>query len=237
LSILDRFPKTRPELPEAYRKIYEAHYLRNREGRYATTSFSQRLEGWMHRKVAADVAGGGQRATTLEIGAGTLNQLRYEPPGAMYDIVEPFTALFERSAELTRVRHVYRDISEVPAVSRYDRITSVATFEHIPDLPSVVAAAARRLSAAGHLRVAIPGEGTILWTLGTRITGLEFKRRYGLDYAVLMNYEHVNTAAEIEAVLEHYFASCRCSVFGVSRALAFYRFYDCSRPRTVSGGS
>jgi SAM-dependent methyltransferase len=227
-NILKKYPKKRIDLPEAYRKIYNQHYLSNREGKYKTTSLSQKLEAWMHRKVAADLRSFNNRISTLEIGAGTLNQLRYEDLSSQdYDIVEPFRELFEGSPELKNIRKVYADINEVPAVPGYDRITTIATFEHIMDLPAVVAKAASLLKPDGHLRVAIPNEGTIMWTLGTKITGYEFKKKYGLDYRVLMRYEHVNTADDIEELLEYFFGHVRCSVYGLSRGLAFYRFYDC----------
>lgn len=228
-TVLDKFPKHRPALPSEYAKIYEQHYLSNRRGRYKTTSLSQKLEAWMHRKVAADLAVGGNPAT-LEVGAGTLNQLAYEPAVERYDIVEPFRALFDGSAHLKRVRHTYDDISEAYQSAPYDRITSVAVFEHIVDLPIVVAHAALLLAPDGHLRTAIPNEGTFLWRLGTMVTGYEFRMRYGLDYEVLMRFEHLNGAAEIEDVLKEFFGRMRCSVLGVSRGIAFYRFYDCSSP-------
>jgi len=227
-------------LPERYRQIYLDHYIRNREGGYRTTSLSQRLEGWMHRQVAADVAPstparsgrepGDRPLATLEIGAGTLNHLRHEPPVGPYDIVEPFGELFAESDQLARVRHRYSDIAEIPANVRYDRINSIAAFEHIVDLPPVVARAALLLEEGGALRVGIPNEGTLLWALGTRVTGFEFKRRYGLDYQVLMRYEHVATADEIEAVLRHFFGSVACRVLGLNRVLAVYRFLECRRP-------
>jgi hypothetical protein len=232
-NILKKFPKERIELPEEFRKIYNQHYLNNREGKYKTTSLSQKLEAWMHRKVAADVQNGKGNVTTLEIGAGTLNQLEYETgKSKVYDIVEPFKELFEGSERLKGVTKIYADISEIEAGKTYDRITTIATFEHIMDLPFVVASAAKLLNANGHLRVAIPNEGTIMWKLGTKITGREFRNKYGLDYQVLMKYEHVNTAADIEAVLDYFFESTRCSVFGISKGLAFYRFYDCSGVKT-----
>jgi hypothetical protein len=230
MSILDKFPKQRTELPEAYRMIYNTHYLSNREGKYKTTSLSQKLESWMHRKVAGDLKHMESTCSTMEIGAGTLNQLHYEREGLPYDIVEPFRKLFENSPLLSRVQTVYIDIAEIPEGRKYDRITSTATFEHIMDLPFVVASAGMHLNDGGHLRVAIPNEGTVLWTLGTKITGCEFRKRYGLDYRILMQYEHVNTADEVEEVLHYFFGSCRCSVLGLSRGLAFYRFYDCSEP-------
>lgn len=232
MTILDKFPKKRMVLPEAYQKIYNSHYLSNREGKYKTTSLSQKLESWMHRKVAEDLKFSKNKPSTLEIGAGTLNQLKYEQEGLPYDIVEPFKELFDGSPYLSRIQHVYNDICDVPSNNRYDRITSIATFEHIMDLPFVVATAATLLKPEGHLRIAIPNEGTIMWTLGTKVTGYEFKKKYGLEYSTLMQYEHVNTAHDIEQVLEYFFDDCKCSVYGVSRAFAFYRFYDCSGIRT-----
>ena len=228
MSILNKFPKERIELPEAYQKIYEQHYLSNREGKYKTTSLSQKLESWMHKKVAADIKDSSDPRSTLEIGAGTLNQLHFEERVGNYDIVEPFKELYEDSPLLSRVDQIYADISEIPADKKYDRITTIATFEHIMDLPFVVAHAANHLHEGGTLRVAIPNEGTIMWRMGTMVTGAEFKKKYGLDYQVLMRYEHVNTAADIEGVLKYFFHHAKCSVFGVSKGLAFYRFYECS---------
>ncbi len=228
-SVLDKFPKKRIELPEAFQKIYNQHYLSNREGKYKTTSLSQKLESWMHKKVAEDVVRSKEQFSTLEIGAGTLNQLKYEPTQEAYDIVEPFNELFEGSALLKNIRTVYKDIQDVKK-TKYDRITTIATFEHIMDLPFVVAKAATFLNELGHLRVAIPNEGTIMWKLGTQVTGFEFKKKYDLDYQILMHYEHVNTADDIEQVLNYFFKSVNCSVFGISKGLALYRFYDCANP-------
>jgi hypothetical protein len=174
-----------------------------------------------------DLEGENRQCATLEIGAGTLNHLAYEPAVSPYDIVEPCKDLYQGSPWLRRVRTVYPDIGEVPETIGYDRIVSIATFEHIVNLPGVAAAAALRLRPGGCLRVGIPNEGTILWRLGTRLTGYEFRQRYGLDYRVLMQYEHVNTAREIEAVLGCFFRDLKCRVFGLSRGLAFYRFYLC----------
>jgi len=174
-SILDKFPKKRIELPETFQKIYNQHYLSNREGKYKTTSLSQKLESWMYKKIAEDVAGGNQKLSTLEIGAGTLNQLKYEPAQEAYDIVEPFKALLEGSSLLKNIRKVYDDINDINNI-KYDRITTIATFEHIVDLPLIVAKAALLLNKKGHLRVAMPNEGTIMWKLGAMVTGYEFKK-------------------------------------------------------------
>ena len=228
-DILSKFPKKRIELPEAYQKIYAEHYLINREGKSKTTSLSQKLEHWLHKKVAKDTVGKSDYST-LEIGAGTLNQLDFEEVKGPYDIVEPFKELFEGSPKLKNIRNIYDDIGEIKD-QKYDRITSIAVFEHIMDLPVVVAKAALLLNEGGCLRTSIPNEGTIMWALGTKITGRDFKKRYNLDYKVLMQYEHVNTSDDIEQVLDYFFERTKRSVYGLSKGLAFYRFYEHKKPR------
>lgn len=230
MSVLENFPKTRPPLPPEFQEIYAAQYKENRNGGSAASGLAQRLESWMHRKVAAD-AGADFTGSTLEIGAGTLNQIKYEKHGGIYDIVEPFRALYEGSPDLERVTTVYSDIAEIPEGTRYDRIISVATFEHLCALPAVIARCGRMLHEGGSLRCGIPSEGTILWKLGyTMTTGLEFKRKYGLDYETLMRHEHVNTAREIEAVLRYFFADLQSRSFGLAKALSLYQFYACRKP-------
>jgi hypothetical protein len=228
-SILDRYPKQRPPLPQRHRDIYERHYVANRTAAYRTTTVSSRLEAWMHRRVAADARDGNPGAT-LEIGAGTLNHLPHEPTTAPYDVVEPFARLLAESPTRHRIRHVYPALEDVPGGHRYRRIVSIATFEHLTDLPAIVAGCGLLLAADGVLRVGIPNEGTILWRLGTAVTGGEFRLRYGLDYQTLMRHEHVNTADEIEAVLRCCFGSVRTAVCGIHRRIALYRFLECRRP-------
>ncbi|MBF0619274.1 MAG: class I SAM-dependent methyltransferase [Candidatus Omnitrophica bacterium] len=230
--MFEQFPKQRPELPPIYREIFQKHYLENREGLSRGSSLTRRMEAWMHQAVARDVCGLSGDLSTLEIGAGTLNHLPYENNVRVYDAIEPNEALVKALPERRgKVRDCYRDIFEVPSGRSYGRVISIATFEHLTDLPAVVARAGMLLKDGGSLRVAIPNEGRWPWTLGYRLTnGLEFRLRYKLDYDVIMKHEHVNTADEIEVVLRHFFADIRCRVFGLTRGLSFYRFYECRMP-------
>ncbi len=231
--MFDNFPKKRPPLPEEIKNIYKAHYKLNRKGETKVTSLSKKMESWMHKQIAKDVVKNQDiQKSTLEIGAGTLNQLQYEPMVEIYDIIEPFQDLFKNSPYLKRIRNVYKDISDIPADSRYDRITSVATLEHICNLPLVVAKSAILLKKEdGTFCVSIPSEGTFFWTLGWKLTtGIEFKLKYGLDYGILMKHEHVNTAKEIEEVLEYFFRNITCKVFGISKEISLYRYYQCKNP-------
>jgi hypothetical protein len=216
-----QFPKQRPPLPEPYAGLYAAAVRANRRGETAAALLSRWMESWMHRQVARDLACDRRPRNTLEIGAGTLNQLPYERVVGDYDIVEPTQSLYQESPHRARIRAAYGDIGELPEDAVYDRITSIATFEHLTDLPRVVARAGLLLAPCGELRVAIPSEGMPLWTLGWQVTtGLEFRLRHGLDYGVLMRHEHVNTAAEIGDMLRYFFGDVRCRVRGVSRRCA-----------------
>lgn len=228
--MFENYPKKRIELSEDYLKIYKEHYKTNRDGDTKASGLAQKMEAWMHKKVASDVSKKHSKKT-LEIGAGTLNQLKYEQ-STHYDIIEPFKELFEGSPLLSNIRKIYTDIDEVDLTEKYDRIISIATFEHITDLPKVVAKAAILLDASGTLRTSIPNEGTFLWKLGWKLTtGIEFKMKHGLDYGTLMKYEHVNNAREIEEILNYFFHQNKCATFGVGKGVAFYRFYESKNPK------
>lgn len=228
ISILEKFPKKRNALPQAYQLIYKDHYFINRKGRSLAASLSMKMEKWLHKKVAQDLKGNSNDIKTLEIGAGYLNQLAYEPNIISYDIVEPSEDFYSKSSYLRRVRKIFKDISEVN--ESYSRITSIATFEHISNLPEVIAKAALLLEKNGTIRIGIPNEGTLLWKMGTKLASLDFKKRYKLDYKVLMDFEHINTAKEIECILKYFFRKNSVKVFGICRSLAFYRFIVCSDP-------
>ena len=186
----------------------------------------------MHLQVAADVRGREEDVSTLEIGAGTLNHLDYEKNIRTLDVVEPGEDFLDAFPQRrSRVRHCYRDVFQIRDKKIYQRVISIATFEHLTDLPMVVAKAGMLLNDAGSLRVAIPNEGGVLWKLGYRLTnGIEFRLRHGLDYDLIMRHEHVNTAPEIESALRFFFADISCRVFGLTRRLSLYRFYACGRP-------
>lgn len=225
-----KYPKERPVLPPAFREVYDRHMLDNRTGGTSASRLSAAMESWMHRKVAS--LSGIIEGPVLELGAGTLNQLPYESPasGSIYDIVEPTQLFLQAAPRLEKVSNIFRDIREINASDRYTRITSVAVLEHVTDLPELIARCAVGLAEPGVFQAAIPSEGTWLWRLGSWYAGREFKRRYGLDYRVLMKHEHLNTASEVEEVLEYFFREVSCRVFGLSRGNSFYRYYECRNP-------
>jgi len=230
-SLLAVFPKRRPVLPEAYRNIYRQHIREDRSGRSGFSVWTRHLESWMHVLAASDVRDAEHESVTLEIGAGNLNQLAFERPGLRYDIVEPEPWLYQDSPFRSRIGNRYWDISEIPLAPTYDRILSIAVLEHVPVLPDLIARTALLLKPGGMLRVGIPNEGRLGFRLGAAVKGWEFKRKHGLDYRILMCYEHLNTADEIESILSFFFISSKRRLFGPNPDLALYRFYACSKPR------
>ena len=227
--MFENFPKKRIELPEAYIRIYEEHYLNNRYGKTKASALTSWMERWLHKKVAADVKSSILKST-LEIGAGNLNQLDFETAGK-YDIIEPNAFLYNQSVHIDKINNIYSSIELVEKQNKYDRITSIATFEHVEDLPSIVATSCLLLEKNGCFRVSIPNEGTICWKLGWMLTSaIEYRIKYGLDYSLLLQYEHINTAQEIEEVLRFFYKDIKIANFGISKHFACYRFFECKNP-------
>jgi SAM-dependent methyltransferase len=229
-TILSRFPKTRPELPVAFQKIYHEHYQNNRQGGTNASRLANTFEKWMHQKVAADLKNIRGDYETLEIGAGTLNHLAFENLNHPYDIVEPFTELYAHSDNLPLIRQIFADVNAIPTTNHYDRILSIATFEHLSDLPNMMAKVVQLLKPNGIARIAIPSEGGLLWKLAWQLsTGLEFRLKYHLDYGILMKHEHINTWQEINELLHYFFAEVKSYYFGPSANLSLYQFYECKK--------
>ncbi len=223
--LFKNFPKKRKPLTPEYLEIYETHYKTNRDGTTKMSSASQKMERWLHKQVAKDSSNAKRKFTTLELGAGTLNQLDYEKNIEAYDIVEPFTMLYKDSKNLVKIRTIYDLIESVPENNRYDRVTSCATLEHIENLPYVVARSALLLNESGCFRASVPSEGGFLWKLAyTLTTGREFKAKYRLDYSVIMKHEHVNRVDEIVEVIKYFFNSVKIKRFGIGKHLSFYTF-------------
>lgn len=231
-ELLNAYPKIRPSLDDELLKIYQDEYKKNRGGHTTITSVAQKLESWMHKKVARSSSSINLNENrTLEIGAGTLNQLPYEDENIEYDVVEPMTALFEDSKFLHRISNIYNDISDIPTSNKYSRITSIAVLEHLENLPIVLQESIKLLRDDGVFACGIPSEGGFLWGLAWRLTtGLEFKIRTGQNYGKLMGYEHLNTAYEIEKLLRHFFKEVRIQRFGLGRHFSLYSYIECKIP-------
>jgi hypothetical protein len=226
-ALLATFPRARPPLTAEHERVYAEQYRLNRDGSRPIENLAQRLESWMHRRIA-NIKG----EPVLELGAGTLNHLQYENPNASYDVVEPFHELFEGKQETRRVRNFYDRVADIPAGTDYSRILSVAVLEHMTNLPVEVAQSALRLRNDGVFQAGIPSEGGALWWIGWRFsTGISYRLRTGLDYGVVMRHEHVNNADEILAVVRHFFDEVTLQRFPLPMHHAsFYTYLEARKP-------
>ena len=229
LSIRNKFPKSREPLPKEYSEIYEEHYKDNREGKGLFNFLSSRMESWAHKIIAKAQK---KKSKILEIGAGTLNHLKYENNFTDYDVVEPFKNLFLDSLEKNKINQFYDSIFEIEN-KEYDRIISIMTFEHLENLPEIVKKCHKLLKKDGLLQVAIPCEGELAFKLGWKLTtGLSFRLKYGLDYSKIMRHEHLNTQKEILVVIKNFF-----NVKKFQRSpfllpfyhLSFYSYIECTK--------
>jgi hypothetical protein len=226
--LLRTYPRTRPPLSDAHARIYAEQYRINRDGDTIIDGAAQKLEEWMHRRVARLTGG-----PVLELGAGTLNHLRFEQESEPYDVVEPFKALYEGRPEATRVRDFFDGVQSIPYDRKYRRIISIAVLEHLPDLPLDVARSALLLEENGTFQAGIPSEGGALWWLGWRLsTGIGYYLRTGLDYGVVMRHEHLNDAAVILKTIRHFFDDVKVARFPTPfHQLSFYAYIEARRPK------
>jgi hypothetical protein len=222
------YPKVRPPLTPGHEQVYVHEYKSNRSARGLLFSTVAKLEAWMHREVSTPQTSG----PILEIGAGTLNHVPYEPANVAYDVVEPFEALYTDSPHRDRIRKVYQYMQDVPMSAEYDRIVSVAVLEHLTDLPDVIARAGILLAPNGEFRAGIPTEGGALWGLSWRFTtGIAYRIRTGLPYSTVMRHEHVNDENEIVDMVRCFFSKVRIKRFPMPcRHLSFYTAIFAAEP-------
>ncbi len=227
-DILKTYPRIRPDLPQAHVDVYEREYKLNRDGEAAVEGLAKKLEGWMHGRVAAHDGG-----PILELGAGTLNHLRWEKGAAPYDAVEPFEALYKDNPLSKDLRDIYGSVQDIPDENRYKRIVSVAVLEHMTDLPADLAKSALLMEEDGVFQAGIPSEGGFLWWLGWRMTtGLTYYMRNKLDYGEMMRHEHVNTAPDIIAMVKYFFEDVSLSRFPLpAHHLSLYGYLEARKPR------
>jgi len=227
-NLLSSYPRQRPPLSPAWQESYEEVYQTSRNGATLLYSITQTLESWMHRAILDKQPA----RNILEIGAGTLNHVKYENPAIPYDIVEPFRALYEGRPEAGRLSRVVADITGIPESAHYDRIVSIATLEHVTDLPRLLARVGLLLTEQGSFCSAIPSEGGFLWGASWRCSvGLASRWSRGLDYGELMRHEHVNEAEEILALVRHLFGRVTLKRFPLPlHHLSLYTAFKATEP-------
>lgn len=230
--ILKKYPKKKPPLSNFYIDNYDSFYDNNRNAKSLVTKISSLLERWMHLVVSKRHKNKNLRI--LEIGAGTLNHLQYEGHYQSYDIVEPYEKLYNNSSQISNITNIYKSIYDIPREAKYDVIISVATLEHVEDLPEILVkiSALMNNNPSSSVKIAIPSEGGLLWYLSWRFgTGLGFWFKYGKSYKPFMNYEHINTSHEIESLMRYFFKEVSIKRFPFSNLhFSLYTYIEASIP-------
>lgn len=202
------WPKVLPPLDEATRRIHDEFMHDWLEALPQRYGFADRFN---HRY---PVRRSGDFETTLEIGAGTGEHLRWE---RLTDAQRRgYVALELRENVAARFRERHPDVRLVvgDCQSRlafddgaFDRILAIHVFEHLPDLPRAIDEAHRLVAKPrGRLHVVIPCEGGLAYTLARRVSAQRlFERRYGRPYRQFIEREHLSRPEEIVRELDRRF--------------------------------
>jgi SAM-dependent methyltransferase len=171
--------------------------------------------------------------TTLEIGAGLGEHLRYEKltPGQE----ENYHALELRENMAAKIRENFPRIQATVGDCQtrldytdgfFDRVLAVHVLEHLPDLPACIREVYRLCQKPnGCFLVVIPCEGSPAYTLARKISAERvYKKRYGGSYKWFYTREHINRPHEILAELHPYFTIEARRFF----PLAFLPFVFCN---------
>jgi hypothetical protein len=197
--VLEKFPKVREPLSRQTKKIFNKEYLNNRKN-----ILSQISESWMHLSIKG--RNSKKIISSLEIGAGNLNHLKYEGAKNLlnYSIIEPKKFLLKDNKDLKIVK-IYQNLNQVKKKSVH-RIISCAVLEHLTDLPKFLVLSSKCLKKKGYQSHSIPCEGYPLWHLAWNIvSGVPFKIRTGLDFREIQKHEHVNNYNEIIALIRYFY--------------------------------
>jgi hypothetical protein len=201
---LTKFPKLRPELPPRHRAVYEREYALNRSGSGPLYAAVAALERWMHSSIARREPDG----PVLELGAGNLNHLKFESDVSTYDVCEPLQPPVEAAAAALGQICQHRLSRTESLPGEYSKVRrSVPTPEH---LPRAVAQSALLLASDGVFQAGVRRRRRFVGIVLASFHG-PHRLRTGLDYARLMQHEHVNTVDEIEAIVEYFFQNV-CAV-------------------------
>ena len=152
--------------------------------------------------------------TTLEIGAGLAEHLKYEKLTPKQE--SNYTALELRANMVEGIKQKFPNINTILGDcekrldfrdSYFDRILAIHVLEHLTDLPSAVKEAYRLCNKnTGIFSVVIPCEGGVAYSFARYISAQRiFEKRYMQSYKWFIEREHVNRPYEILEELNKYF--------------------------------
>lgn len=195
-EVIDKYPKKRPPLPKGIKKIFNKHYLNNRQN-----LLSQLSEIWLHSSMDDRKS----KKKTLEIGAGTLNHLPYEDNNKIYDIIEPKKFLIDSSKYKKKINKSFSNLRGCKK-NYYDRIISCAVLEHLTNLPKFLYESSFKINKKGYQQHSVPCEGYPFWNISWFLfNALIFRIKYGFDFKYIAKHEHVNNLDEIIILIKFFY--------------------------------
>lgn len=198
-NLIKKYPKKRPALSNEIKKIFDEEYKNNREN-----TLSQLSESWLHFSIKGRNLSSNK---TLEIGAGSLNHLKYEnfQKKHKYDVIEPKKFLYKKKKNKSLVNKFYKSLNDTKNNS-YTRIISCAVLEHLEDLPNFLCLSAKKLKKNGYHSHSIPCEGYPVWNITWYlISGITFRLRTGKSFREVQKHEHLNSFDEILNLVKFFY--------------------------------
>tara|TARA_B100001057_G_scaffold391746_1_gene400094 strand:- start:2298 stop:3047 length:750 start_codon:yes stop_codon:yes gene_type:complete len=198
-SLILKYPKKRPALSKEVKKIFDIEYKKNREN-----LLSQLSESWLHFSIK------GRKLfynSTLEMGAGSLNHLKYENfiKNQRYDVIEPKKFLYKKNKKKFLVNKFYKSLKNTKNKS-YNRIISCAVLEHLEDLPNYLYLSSLKMKKNGYQSHSVPCEGYPVWDITWfLISGITFKLRTGKSFREVQRHEHLNSFDEILKLVQFFY--------------------------------
>ena len=203
-KIIKKYPKKRINLSPNIKKIFDYEYKKNRQN-----FLSQASESWLHFSIKGRLSN--LNNSTLEVGAGTLNHLKYESNKNLnnYSIIEPKKFLLKKSKLKKSIKHIYSNFKKLPK-NGFNRIISCAVLEHLVDLPFFLAKSGLAMKKGAYQSHSIPCEGYPTWQLTWDIiSGIPFKLRTGFDFKEIQKYEHINNYDEILKLINFFYSEVK----------------------------
>lgn len=168
--------------------------------------------------------------TTLEIGAGLGEHLKYEKLNDAQQENYVSLELREQMAaqialKFPKVKTLVADCQQpLPfADNHFDRILAIHVLEHLPNLPATIREMYRLChKQKGIFSVVIPCEGSLAYRIARKISAQRlFERMYKQPYQWLIEREHINRPYEILEELAPYFTIEHTSFFPIPLPFIF----------------
>jgi SAM-dependent methyltransferase len=157
---------------------------------------------------------GSEFRTTIEIGAGLGEHLRYERLTPEQE--DNYYALELRENMASEIRRRFPRVKAITgdcqtrldfADGFFDRYIAIHVLEHLPDLPSCIREAHRLLRKdRGRMLAVIPCEGSPAYSFARKISAERvYDRHFSGGYGWFISREHINRPHEILAEIDPYF--------------------------------